>query len=266
MNKTESKDVAGYLDDLQRDGIYATSLAEIERHLDSSHDPIRLAIWRLKQRGRIIEPREGFLVLIPLEYQNTRAVPPSWFIHDLMAYLQQPYYVGLLSAAGLHGAAHHQPQEFQVITTGALRPIRRGRIRIRFATKKRFDESCRESRKTETGMMWVSTPEETAFDLVRYHHLAGHLDHVASVLVDLGQALNPDQLPQVAEHHDLSTAQKLGFLLEKAGWAERTESLRAWLSQRDPSRIPLSPREESLAGPLDQTWKVIVNRTINVQA
>lgn len=39
-----------------------------------------------------------------------------------MKFLGQPYYVGLLSAAALHGAAHHQPQEFQVVTNKQFRP------------------------------------------------------------------------------------------------------------------------------------------------
>jgi len=47
-------------------------------------------------------------VLVPLEYLHAGAPPPSWFIDDLMKAMERPYYVGLLSAAGIHGASHQQ--------------------------------------------------------------------------------------------------------------------------------------------------------------
>jgi hypothetical protein len=60
----------------------------------------------------------------PLEYREAGGPPASWFIDDLMRFLGQPYYVGLLSAAAIHGAAHQQPMVFQgrvVICLGAVR-------------------------------------------------------------------------------------------------------------------------------------------------
>ncbi|HAR49066.1 MAG TPA: hypothetical protein DCR81_02985 [Smithella sp.] len=49
-----------------------------------------------------------------------------------MAYLAQPYYVGLLSAASLHGSAHQQPQQFHVVTTTPQREVRKKGLAIRF--------------------------------------------------------------------------------------------------------------------------------------
>ncbi|MGH7573003.1 MAG: type IV toxin-antitoxin system AbiEi family antitoxin domain-containing protein [Gemmatimonadota bacterium] len=57
---------------------------------------------------------------------------PSWLIDDLMRFLEQPYYVGLLSAAAIHGAGYQQPMVFQVITDQPTREIRIGRQRIEF--------------------------------------------------------------------------------------------------------------------------------------
>ena len=42
-------------------------------------------------------------------------IPADWFIAELMQFLDLPYYVGVLSAAALHGAAHQQAQEFHVV-------------------------------------------------------------------------------------------------------------------------------------------------------
>jgi hypothetical protein len=35
-------------------------------------------------------------------------------IQDVMTFLSQPYYVGLLSAAALYGATHHAVQQFLI--------------------------------------------------------------------------------------------------------------------------------------------------------
>ena len=37
------------------------------------------------------------------------APPASWYIDDFMKAIGAPYYVGVLTAAALHGAAHQQP-------------------------------------------------------------------------------------------------------------------------------------------------------------
>ena len=57
---------------------------------------------------------------IPAEYRSWRAVPASHFIDPMMRHLDHGYYVGYLSAAEVHGAAHQRPQVFQVITDARL--------------------------------------------------------------------------------------------------------------------------------------------------
>ena len=91
---------------------------------------------RLKQKGELAHPLSGFYVIVPAEYRILGCRPAEHFIHELMEFINAPYYVGLLSAAQYHGAAHHRPQQFQVITTQKRRPITCGRIKIVFMTKK----------------------------------------------------------------------------------------------------------------------------------
>src|SRR5207244_10392072 len=68
----------------------------------------------------LFRSRRGFYVIVPPEYRVAGSLPAAWFIRDLMDYLRRPYYVGLLTAPSLHGAAHQAPQEFQVVTDRAL--------------------------------------------------------------------------------------------------------------------------------------------------
>jgi len=183
-------------------------------------------------------------------------------IDDIMRFLDQPYYVGLLTAAAIHGAAHHRPQEFQVVTDRPTRQITVGRVRIRFVQKCTIHEAAVQEVKTETGTMPVSTPEETAFDLVHYAALASHLDNVATVLADLAPRLDPKRLVAVATHFEESVAQKLGYLLDRVGVTDRTAELDAWLNARNASRAPLVYGPRPFAGRVDPRWKVVVNRTI----
>jgi hypothetical protein len=74
----------------------------------------KTALRRLKEQGRIVSPRRGFYVVVPPEYRAAGSPPASWFIDELMRYLDQPYYVGLLSAAAIHSASRQQSMVFQV--------------------------------------------------------------------------------------------------------------------------------------------------------
>jgi hypothetical protein len=97
---------------------------------------VERSLSRLREHGTIASPRKGFYVIVPPEYRAAGCLPASWFIDDLMKFIKEPYYIGLLSAAELFGAAHHRPQELQVISKQARRPLECGRVRIRFFAKR----------------------------------------------------------------------------------------------------------------------------------
>lgn len=85
-------------------------------------------------------------------------MPPEYFINELMGYLSQPYYVGLLSAAQFHGAAHQQPQQFQVVINKPRLPLHCGQARVIFVTKKDTSQVPVENFNTPYGIVQVSTP------------------------------------------------------------------------------------------------------------
>jgi hypothetical protein len=53
------------------------------------------------------------------------------------------FYTGLLSAAQFHGAAHHRPQEYQVMVAKSRRPIVCGAVRVAFVMRKNISERFR---------------------------------------------------------------------------------------------------------------------------
>ena len=95
-----------FLDDLQGAGRYSFAAGEALKALGVSSIALRSALWRLARSRRVASPRRGFYVIVPPEHRAVGCPSPEWFIDDLMAYLGCPYYVGLLTAGALHGAAH----------------------------------------------------------------------------------------------------------------------------------------------------------------
>jgi predicted transcriptional regulator of viral defense system len=183
-----------------------------------------------------------------------------------MSFHGVPYHVGLLSAAALHGAVHQQPQEFQVVAGAVLRPLTVGRVRIRFFFRRRMEIAATERVKTSSGYIPVSTPEMTAYDLVRYRKGAGSIDHIATVLADLAERLDAKRLAGIAKKcGELPVIQRLGHLLERTGHPELAGELAKLVHVRKPKMVPLEPRSSEEVTERDPKWHVLVNTTIEVE-
>ncbi|MBX9746333.1 MAG: type IV toxin-antitoxin system AbiEi family antitoxin, partial [Hyphomonadaceae bacterium] len=161
-----------YLTDLAARGRYSFTSEDAREVLGVSADAVKLALNRLSKQGAVASPARGFYVIVPPEYRTLGSLPAEQFIPALMERLGHSYYAGLLSAAQFHGAAHHRPQEFQVMLRQSRRPIRCGQVRVAFIVNRRVDETPVQSFNTPRGAILVSTPEATAVDLVAYHEHA----------------------------------------------------------------------------------------------
>jgi len=256
-------DLPSWVDSLQSKGLYFFTREQAINELQASKAAFDNASLRLAKKKRIARIYRGFYIIIPLEYYATGMLPPEWFIADLMSYLKKPYYVGLLSAAILHGAAHQQPQEFHVVTTAVLRKIEARNLAIRFFTKKNFESSSTSQVKVQTGFMTVSSPEATALDLVCYARQIGGLDRVLTVFQELGEMLVADKLAAAAKaENNLSYAQRLGWLLEKAGFKSKTQKLAAWVSGQNPLPARLEPSLKIKGARKDERWSLLINTSV----
>jgi len=252
-----------WVEQLQSQGRYTFTRAEAEIKTDRSFVATQSALRRLKERTRIVSPRRGFYVVVPLEYHAAGSPPASWFIDDLMHFLKQPYYVGLLSAAAIHGAAHEQPMVFQVITGKPIRDMRAGRVVLRFSMNRKVEQMPVTDVQTETGSMRVATPETTAFDLVRYPAGAGHLSNAATVLGELSERLDVDALAALTTLVRMPDVQRLGYLLEAVGEHRLAKPLADWIGNHRPRVVPLRPGNSTEEEP-DQRWRIIPNEKLEV--
>lgn len=249
-----------FVDDLQKRARYTFTRKEAETTLKLEQPALIKGLQRLKRAGRIQMIRRGFYVIVPLEYATGGMVPPDWFIDDLMKFLEQPYYVGVLTAAALHGASHQQPQEYQVVVARPERAIRLTNLNIRFFLKNSMAHAPVEHVKAYTGHLPVSTPAVTALDLVRFAPAIGGLDAVLTVLDELVEKITPEDLLKAArQESERSQVQRLGWLLEHTKRPELTEGLARWLEKQKPTKTPLDVRAPIAGSRKDPRWQVIVN-------
>ncbi len=252
-----------WVEQLQSRGRYTFTRSQAESDTERSFVAAQTALRRLKRQGRVISPRRGFYVVIPPEYRAAGSPPASWFIDDLMRYLGQPYYVGLLSAAALYGAAHQQPMVFQVMTSKPTRQMRAGKVTVQFSMSRKIEQLPVTEQQTETGTMRVSTPEVTAFDLVRYPASAGHLSNAAMVLSELAECLDGRALLNIAPLVRLPDVQRLGYLLDSIGESEVATLLAEWLRKQQPRPIFLHPGQPADVD-INKRWHVLPNAKLEV--
>ena len=252
-----------YVTDLVASGRYTFTTAQAQAALGVSQAAVQAALRRLRSKRVIAVPARGFHVIVPPEYRHLGCLPASEFVPELMEqHFQAPYYAGLLTAAELHGAAHHKPQVFQVVTDRNRRPAGAGRIRIVFFAKADIESTPTAQKATRLGFLRVSTPEATAFDLVSYLQAAGGLDHVATVLAELAESLDPIQLGRLAHSVPMVVAQRLGFLLDLVGQSAVAEPLAAIVTQASPPMTPLRTGRSLRGAERDRKWRLGVNTVV----
>jgi predicted transcriptional regulator of viral defense system len=265
--------LSSYVSSLLSMGRTIFTAEEAEQSLGVGRGAFLDSAERLQRRKVLLNPRQGFYVVVPPQFASWGAPPPAWYIDGLMRYEGQAYYVGLLKAAELHGATHQAVMEFQVVSAKRLPKIRAGRNLIVFYFRKDMEAVAAgiEDRKTDTGAMKISSAALTALDLLRYPQASAGIDNVATVLSDLGQKIDADQLAALSVTVERPVVQRLGHLLDRLGHEALTGPMLSALQKRgtaswteldrqearDPDFAP-EPQER------DARWRVVVRRVPEV--
>ncbi len=255
-----------YIASLATSGRYHFVSSDAQEALGVSAAATKLALSRLAKQGEIASPVRGFYIIVPPEYRSLGSLPADQFIPGLMKSQRQVYYAGLLTAAQYHGAAHHRPQEFQVMLAKNRRPIQCGAVRVAFMARKRIAEVSVQEFNTPRGTIRVSTPEATAVDLVGYQHHVGDLDQVATILSELAEKIDPQKLVQAAEMAPVPWAQRLGYLLGHVGAGEKALPLKAYVRQHAKQSAALLPTAPLNSAQRDEVWKLYINATVTAES
>ena len=268
MSSKAVKSLPEYIDSLQRRGHYTFSLDELRSEFAGSRSALYLALNRMINKERIVSVHRGFYIIIPLEYQSSGILPADQFIDDLMNHIGKPYYVGLLSAAALHGAAHQRPQEFYVVTVPPnMRPLKKKGIKINFISKSTFPDAGIENKKTVTGYFKMSNPALTAYDIIAFEKRTGGIDRVAEVLAELSERIQPGNFRLYQEINvSVTVIQRMGYLLEKVvGFEDLENALYPIFSHLIRYPTALSTMQSKSGFSSNNRWKIIENSSIELE-
>ncbi len=253
---------AEYIQDLQSDGRYHFTTVQAMGALKIKLPATRAALRRLKMKGWVADPYRGFHVIVPPEYRSLGCLPADQFIPFLMEHLDEPYYVGLLTAARYHGAAHQSPMAFQVILPKPRRSINCGGVRVEFVARKDMAATTVVERNTRTGIIRIATPEATALELVGYVDQCGYLDNVATVLMELAESMDGENLAHEARRAPTAWIQRLGYLLRLVEAEDLATYIQFVLSQRRVFTVALAPWKKSTGAPRDSRWNLTINEKV----
>ncbi len=252
-----------YLDYLSSEGRISFTRMQIQQELELTANATGCLLQRLKQKGQIASPAKGYYLIISPEFRSIGCLPPDFFIDDLMKYLKKNYYVALLSAALYHGAAHQQPQIFQVMLPSIHKPIKCGRVRIQFIKNQTINDNAIIKLKTRTGFMNISTPEVTAKDLLNYIQQSGGIGQIVTVIDELAEKLDANKLKNLAmKSEQVGWIQRLGYILETLDHTDLSEQLLMQIKNRKLRTIPLAPNLEMTGTKRDKKWHIAKNTTI----
>ena len=235
-----------------------------ETGMYSSEQILQNELYRLCSNKTIASVYRGFYVIIPVQYVLRGSVPATYYIDQLMAYLSKPYYVCMLSAAELLGAAHQRPQQFSVMTTFPKRRVVSTRnVIIDWFYREGLPEDALITKNTETGTIRISNPLLTAADLVQYQQHIGGLSRVATVLEELSEQINiKSQFASLASFVKKVTWQRLGYILEHVVEEnELADELYEQIQNLPGSLMymPLSTSAEDNTSERNSRWKININ-------
>jgi predicted transcriptional regulator of viral defense system len=262
--KGRKRRLQDYLLYLQSQGQFSFLREEAMAYLDIEYPAFTQSAHRLIKKGRLNRVKGEFYTIVPPEYQVQGSLPAHWFINALMGHLKQDYYVALLSAAAWQGATHQLTSTFQVLTDKPMPAIQTGHVCIEFLYKKKIKPHYYKKTKTEGGMVNISIPEMTACDLLRYVEPAGHINHIATVLYEMGETLKPEILAQLLEQNDIqiTAAQRLGFLLETLEIPIDLAPLISVLKTKGAKRRLLVAGSEQAVIEYNKRWHILVNEIV----
>ena len=252
-------------------GYYVFSYEDVRTAYPSkSKEYISTSLTRLISNKIIINPTKGFYVIVPTEYALSGIVPAVFYIDRMMEYLKREYYVGLLNAASFYGAAHQRPQSFCVMNDNS--PIRSGEragISFMFIRTNHIYTNYLVPHKGKLGNINVSSPELTAIDLVAYQDKIGGLNRVCTVLSELVDSLDFENVnPDFFTIHGLPVFQRLGYILEDVlEEYELAETLYSKMKEYGFikfRKIPFKIGKPTIECKKNGKWKVIINQEIDI--
>lgn len=252
-----------YIDSLTAKGKISFTVKQYCDALKVSYKAAINSFEHLRQSKEIASPNKGYYLILTPEFRQQGCLPAELFIDDLMQHWNMNYYVSLLSAALYHGAAHQQPQMFQVMLNNKKEDIHCGNILIEFIQNNQMINTPTQQLKTRTGYFKISTPEATAMDMMKYMRQSGGIGRIATVLDELSESMSAIALSQLAmQSKEQAWKHRLGYILDKLGHIKLAKTLYGTLDKKPVNIIPLVPYTSITGAARDKKWHIAINANI----
>lgn len=255
-------DVKSYIKELVAVEEYSFSLEELRRNTDKSGASLKLELARLIEKKEILNLRKEFYLIITPRYSAFGKLPIQLYAEKLFKFLNRNYYLGLYSAARIHGAGHQQVQrEYVMIEQPALGNIKKSNLDIRFLTTSSWPATNVIKERSDAGEYNISSPILTAVDLIHHQSKLGGLNRMLAILEELLEEVKEeDCLNLLTWYSHRSSLQRLGFLMEELRIDDSIfQMLFNHLSKRPYFPVLLSPNSKQRPGAVGNRWKVDVN-------
>ena len=267
----EQKSIPKWIDSMSMRGHFFFTKNDLcSAFPDKSSNAITRTITRLIAKNSVVSPWHNFYVIVPTEYKLKGIVPPVFYLDNLMRYLGCQYYVALLNAAEMYGAAHQRPQNFTVFIEGkAFHSGIKAGTEILLFKREHLPMDFTRKFQTQTGYVNVSSPELTALDLVDSEQAVGGLTRVTTVLAELAEEIHFTAIsPKLLDYFNTPVIQRLGYLLEAVlDEQEKSNELFALAKSANLRfrKVALkTTKEVSDDCELNKRWKIMVNQEIEI--
>ena len=268
----EYNNIRNWVEDLPKKGKINFSREEVEQQFPNlTNHNIQNTLNRLVTKKLIQSVWRGFFVIVLPEYGLQGIVPPTDYIDLLMRHLGKQYYIALLNAAEMFGAAHQAPQDFFVVSnTTKLRDKINQNMRINFVAKKNIPQKHLTQMMTRSGYINVSNPILTAYDLICYANNIGGVNRTATVINELAGKIrftNVDK--EFIQSFTPAVTQRLGYLFEELGFEEHADKLYrkaviAGLKFRKTPLVIVDKTKDLSKYLVNKKWKLIINEQIEI--
>ncbi len=262
--------IAEWIDKREMGGFPAFSFQEVCSSFPSlSGAVVANELCRLGKQRRIQPVHKGFYIALPLRYRDRGVVPPYNYVDQLMRHLGKPYYISLLSAGVLHGAAHQRPQRLSVTTVAPrVSHSKSYNAHLTWCYRSEIPQELLCRTNSETGSIAYSNAELTAVDLVQYSQLIGGLSVAATVIEELLEKTDFRRWGErLAGCTTLPTLQRLGYILDVVLHAEEQAlAVEELLSDGGKGELRYRPLATDTAldgAPRNTRWKILENKTIS---
>lgn len=259
--RTLSGNEAKLILQLEWDNVSIVDISTIRKLLRGSKSYAYYIAHSLIRKGWIEPIGKGHYLLIEAK-RGYRKPAPRMSPSVITRTLNQPYYIGYLSAAYHHHLTTQLPRVLHIAVKRQRRPFSFKHVRVQFVTvtKKKFFGY--EKTKIDGDEVVVSDLEKTLLDSLDRPELVGGIEAVARFLVVSGPRTDFEKLLRYTKQTgNRAIAVRLGYLFDKLPVPKTPKFVRKQLS-KFVNQIPTplgEVRRWGKKGEINSDWNVVEN-------